>query len=196
VFSIGLCHPGQVLSGWNTLHFPRLESLRLQIYTPGFFDGLVRNWHVPNIQILSIESDRTTPWVEFIEKWGKELQTLELILRFSSWSRVIQLPALKELLVAGRSCAPYKIIAPKLELFGVFLIHASARTVREDVITIVDHARRSFPTLKRLRLRGFEGDPYHHVPFIAPIEPPCHGLTADDLDEWKQAGIEVDVRSS
>jgi hypothetical protein len=64
------------------------------------------------------------------------------------------------------------------------------------VITIVDHARRSFPTLKRLRLRGSEGLPYGEIPFITPTEILYYGLSDHDLDGWRKAGIEVDVRSS
>jgi hypothetical protein len=196
VLSINFQSVREILAHPNPFHFPRLESLRLQVYKPSMVDSLTRSWHIPNIQILSIRSSRATPWLEFIEKWGTKIRTLELILRMSDWSRVVQLPALKELLVDGRFCVLYKIVAPKLERFFIFWIDASERTVREDVIEIVDHARKSFPTLKRLRLRGLEGDPFEDDPFIAPVEPPSYGLTIHDLDGWREAGLEVDVRSS
>jgi hypothetical protein len=190
VLSIGFSNL-QFLPDWNTLHFPRLESLRLRVFTPKLADSLIRSWHIPNIQILSIESDWPNLWLEFIEKWGAKIQMLELILQVPEWSHVIQLPVLKELLVYGRSCIPYKIVAPKLERFCIFWIDGHNRTVREDVITSVDHARRSFPTLKRLRLRGFEGESY-----VDQFTPQRYGLTGHDLDEWREAGIWVDIRLS
>jgi hypothetical protein len=194
--SIAFVYTNDILPDWNSLHFPRLESLRLRVHAISLIDSLTRNWYIPNIQILSIKSSRTTPWLDFIEKWGKTLRTLELLIRVSDWSRIIQLPALTELLVDGRFCVLYKIVAPKLGRFCIVWIDGSKRTVREDVITIVNHARRSFPTLNRLRLRGLEGYPYEDEPFIAPVEPPRYGLTGHDLDEWREAGIQVDVRSS
>jgi hypothetical protein len=198
VLSISFQHSDQVVQDWNSLHFPRLESLRLRTDTISVTDVLTRSWNIPNLQILSIRSSRPAPWLEFIEKWGGILRTLELSFRTRTinWSRIIQLPALRELLVDGRLCRLYKIVAPKLERFCIFRINSSGRTVRVDVIAIVDHARKSFPTLKRLRLRGLEGQPYEGDPFIVPVDGPIHNLTSHHLDGWREARLEMDVRSS
>jgi hypothetical protein len=81
VLSLAFNYSDQIFQDWNSLYFPRLESLHLRAHTSRLVDNLTRSWHIPNIQILSIDSDRTTPWLKFIEKWGKQIRILELILQ-------------------------------------------------------------------------------------------------------------------
>ena len=109
------------------------------------------------------------------------------------YSKQLCLPALKELHIAGRYWMPYRIVAPNVERFCLFWLDASDPTVREDALRAVDHARASFPGLRKLRFRGLEGHPHKGEPFIAQTEPSDYSLTSQDIRSWTEAGLDVDV---
>jgi hypothetical protein len=79
-------------------------------------------------------------------------------------------------------------MAPQLELFCLLSFDRRMRPVREKVIGIVDHARASFPALRRLRF---------HMKGGSAVTPPAvpfdFSLTSPDIRTWIEAGLEVDV---
>jgi hypothetical protein len=181
---------------WNPVLFPRLESLYLPVYTLQTIDQLTRSWEIPNLHILSIKSICAIYWLDFIEKWGTKIDILELSNELFEWPRTIQLPNLKELRVNERLWTSYRMAAPKLDRFSLISSDAFSAPVREDALRAVNHARASFPGLRRLRFRGMEGDSYRGETFIPLTEPSDYDLTSQDIRSWAEAGLEVDVLSS
>jgi hypothetical protein len=187
VLSISLRANNLVQFNWEPVLFPRLESLYLQVHSLQIINKLTRDWEIPNLRILSINSISATYWLDFIEKWGTNMDILELSNTNSEWPRSIQLPNLKELRVDEVLWRSYRLAAPKLERLCLLSFHGYAH-VRYNVIKAVDHARASFPALRRVQLCGKRRDSSLAGLFD-------FSLINLDIRSWTEAGLEVDVLS-
>jgi hypothetical protein len=165
--------------------FPRLESLHLQTSCQRTINYFIRNWEIPNLRILSIESTSAIHWLKFIEKWSA-IDILELSSKKSEWPRAIQLPNLKELRVSESLWTSYRIAAPRLEQICLLSFEVRFLPDRDSVIEAIDHARASFPALRRLQFRGLER-------LTSAVHAFDYSLTSSDISTWKEAGFEVDV---
>lgn len=175
------CHP---------ISFLRLENLRIQVTDTMIADCVIRYWKVPNLRIVSITSHVTSPWLDFLETWNKELCIMELSLEDHDWPREISLPVLREALFSAKQYTHWMLNAPRLERFGLFEIDASKHSnIRENLTYTVEQVQKTFMSLRRIRLIGHEG-----VPFVAPAEP--NGLQEEDIESWQLSGIETEIVSS
>jgi hypothetical protein len=178
---------------WNRMLLSRLESLHLQIYSRQMINNLTRAWEIPNIRILSIKSDSVIDILDFIEKWGINIEILELSIDRFEWPRPIQLPKLKELRVSEGIWTSYHITAPKLERFCLLSFSLGGPPTRNHIFKAVDRAKESFLALRRFQFRGLSEDSY-------PMETAISFSFYDypnslDTHSWAEAGLEAHIRS-
>lgn len=172
---------------WEPILFPHLECMRLQVNNIITSRLIARYWETPQIQILSISSCVTPPWLDFLNRWSSKLRILELILQDTTWPREVTLPVLKEILFSAKYDTAWIINAPMLERYGLFDIDANRHSsVRDALLHTVDQVQSRLPSFRRLRLIGLPG-----VPFVSPDEP--MGLTSEDIESWKGCGVEVEM---
>jgi hypothetical protein len=175
---------------WKPVLFPHLECMHIQVDNCVTSNVIAQYWETPQIQILSISSNVTPPWLDFLNRWSSKLRILELILQDTTWPRGVTLPVLKEILFSAKYNTAWIINAPILERYGLFDINADRHSsVRDSLLYTVDHVQARLPSFRRLRLIGLPG-----VPFVFPDEP--MGLTSEDIESWKGRGVEVEMQSS
>lgn len=193
--------------------FPNLVELRLEVTSPFGIQRVADEWKFPKLRILSISSQMASRLVNLIRRLSSSLEHLEILCPFDPNQRYepplpmelprIAMPNLKSvclyLTTALHGLDPVlpwmaQVQAPHLRRI---CFHVRSWTALPSSVHVIRHkirqVRRSYPTVKKLRLCISE-------PTGDPVSGPIAGgrnltpiLAAEDIIYLRQAGVSIEV---
>jgi len=170
-----------ILSG-DHLHFPRLNNLSIKDTGGNMCDWISNDWDTPLLRVLSINSNYISNWENFLTKCSQKLEKLELKAKAVP-GQTLHMPQLRVLYLADDDFLNIwsrRIQAPRLFWLGIFHLPWGTSHVGRKVAELIG----KFNTVQSVALRGFQ----------VSSTPGRGRYTHDDIVDWSNQGIELDIQ--
>lgn len=129
---INLAHLSSPIDYCQDIDFPRLENLRIAVFTDILTEYVTRRWKTPKLRELSVNSRGHTEnaWISFIEKC-QQMEKLDICIGTGfNISRTIHMPELLALYTTANFTTSWASVikAPKLYRLGIRNLTGSAQS--------------------------------------------------------------------